>query len=116
MREALDNFQVVTAALDLEPNNPHDANAIQVVVVRSSDGQRFHVGYLPRETAAALAPAIPPAAPPPGAADYPAGARAAWTAPEATVLLLTAQSPEADAPPFPPEAWRKSVVFCPPIR
>ena len=108
--------RAVVAALELEPNNPHDANAIQVVVVRSSDGRRFHVGYLPRETAAALTPAIPPAAPPPGAADYPAGARAAWTAPEATVLLLTAQSPEADAPPFPPEAWRKSVVFCPPIR
>ena len=46
----------------------------------------------------------------------PAGARAAWTAPEATALLLTAQSPEADAPPFPPAAWRKSVVFCPPVR
>ena len=115
MREALENFQVVTAALELEPNNPADPNAIQVVVVRSSDGRRFHVGYLPRETAAALTPAIAPAAPPPGAADYPAGARAAWTAPEATVLLLTAP-PRPEDGQIDPEVWRKCVVFCPPIR
>ena len=95
--------RAVVAALELEPNNPHDANAIKVIVVRPSDGARFHVGYLPRETAAALTNANAIPAPPHGEPPWPAGARAAWSAPGATVLLSA------------PEESVRCFVFCPPV-
>ena len=63
MRAVLARFRAVTAALELEPNNPADPNAIKVIAVRPADGQRFHVGYLPRETAAALGPGFAGVAP-----------------------------------------------------
>ena len=37
-----------------EPNNPHDSKAVKVGLI--VDGQWAHVGYLPRETAAAFNP------------------------------------------------------------
>ena len=99
---------IAVAALELEPNNPHDANAIKVMAVRAHDGVRFHIGYLPRETAAALTNANAIPAPPHGEPPWPAGARAAWTAPGATVLLLAEGSPNS-------LNGMRCFVFCPPV-
>ena len=113
MRAVLARFRAVTAALELEPNNPADPNAIKVVVVRPTDGQRFHVGYLPRATAAALAPGLFAGVAPWAAC--PAGARAAWTAPGATVLLLADNPHDALNPNLDGPFWDGCVVFCPPV-
>ncbi len=40
--------------IEPEPTNPHDANALKVLV--ALDGQVFHVGYIPRELAKDVAP------------------------------------------------------------
>lgn len=37
-----------------EPSNPYDSNAIGVMVAH--DGQVWHIGYVPREIAAEIAP------------------------------------------------------------
>ena len=47
MLEELGQDRAMVAALELEPNNAADPNAIKVMAVRPTDGQRFHVGYLP---------------------------------------------------------------------
>lgn len=112
MRAVLARFRPVVAALELEPNNPADPNAIKVMAVRPTDGQRFHIGYLPRGTAAALAPAATGML---WAAEWPAGARAAWTAPGATVLLLAEHPLDALNPNLHGPFWDGCVVFCPPV-
>lgn len=47
---------LVVAVLIPEPENPHDMNAIRVVLVH--DGVNMMAGYLPRASAAELAPLI----------------------------------------------------------
>lgn len=51
----------VQCALEREPENEHDENAIKVVITekpwRRPHGG-FHIGYVKRETAAAIAPAL----------------------------------------------------------
>lgn len=49
--------ETVEAMLQPEPENPHDKNAVKVLVVNEPFAG-FHLGYVPREVAAKLHPTL----------------------------------------------------------
>ena len=48
----------IVAALEREKNNKYDSNAIKVMAGIIGEGISWHIGYVPRELAAKLAPRI----------------------------------------------------------
>jgi hypothetical protein len=54
-QEKLAQLVPLHAVLERQPENPHDENAIKVMVVDDRLRQRYFVGYLRRQVAAVLA-------------------------------------------------------------
>ena len=51
------DIEAITVRLEREPNNPHDSNAIKVLISVNGSAS-YKLGYLPRQQAALLAPLL----------------------------------------------------------